>query len=147
MQKLAMLGAMVLTAISISCGTNDSDNNHQEVNTPGLATILSMVDGDPDQGCPNDPVEVQFEFAPTDPNARRNYLYPNVSDTGYIKIQTLADPSRGWLLEEGLTVGTTHPCVREERRWKSPTLPGGSPVEFRFVEVDYAKGDDSCFAE
>ena len=109
---------------------------------PGVATIVSVRQADPSlYNCRNDPVEVVFDFVPDDPKAPDRYRFPAWADTGqHLTVPGGANPARQWTLNEGLTAGTQHACVRSEI-----TAGTCTPVIFTLSDVDYTKGATACW--
>ncbi len=106
--------------------------------TPGVATIVSVDAADPgDLNCPNDPVEVVFDFEPDDPDAG------NLAATGLsLTISEGLNPAFSWVTEEGLEVGTQHPCLRRDI-----TRGTCTPIIYQFTEVDYQAALEVCYQE
>lgn len=107
----------------------------------GTAEIIYVQDADPGSyNCPRDPVEIAFVFEPDDSSDYDRYIYSSISDSCFITCGDGKNPNRGWALEEDLTEGSVHECLRSELTWGA--CP---PVIFNFPELDYDKANDSCF--
>jgi hypothetical protein len=107
------------------------------LDTLGVATIVALETPEPDVlNCPNDPVEVIFDYQPDDPASR------DLGATGLrLTISEGVNPPREWVESEGLTVGSQHVCIR--RDIASGTC---SPLLFDFADVDYEAGIELCYA-
>ena len=101
----------------------------------GRARTRTSTEADPDSNnCANDPVEVVFDFVPTDPTV-------DASATGWrLTISDGANPPAAWVADEGLTEGSEHPCTR--RNIISGTC---TPVLYEFTDVDYDAGIAACY--
>lgn len=108
------------------------------VDTPGVATIVSVESADPDAlNCTNDPVEVIFDYQPDDPASA------DLAVTGRrLKISEGVNPPREWVESEGLIVGSQHVCIRRDI-----TSGTCTPLLFEFADVDYEAGIDLCYAD
>jgi len=112
-QTILILGVLTL-ALACSDDPTIIGPGHYII-IPGSATILSVNKAPLDENrCINDPGAVMFFFEPDDSTAIENYLFPNWSDTSYLTVADGKHPGRGWVMEESLTVGSTHPCDRYE---------------------------------
>ena len=152
MGKMKILFTITLSLVLIVgltvCGDNSSSDNGSVGGEckykyiPGIAEIVSI--SQPDKGennCLNDPVKITFKFSPNASNVPEQYLYPNWSDEN--QIFTISDgknPPRQCVIDEGLTVGSQHECVRKEIVKGTCT-----PVIFHFPFVDEKKCIESCF--
>lgn len=106
------------------------------VDTPGVATIVSVSAADPgDLNCSNDPVVVNFDFLPDDP-AQAGLAALGVR----LRISEGVNPPRAWTEAEGLVTGSLHPCVR--RDISSGTC---TPLLFVLSDVDYEAGIAQCY--
>ena len=108
---------------------------------PGTATIISM--GPPTgavANCGNDPVEVRFDFTPNDANARDAYRCPHSSDNNrQLLVGEGKNPPRSYMESKGITVGSTHKCIRMEITEGTCT-----PVLFEFSKIDLSDYGDYC---
>jgi hypothetical protein len=106
--------------------------------TPGVATIVSVETANPsDNNCPNDPVEVVFDFAPDDPDIG------DLEATRFsLTISSGTNPPLSWVTAEGLEVGTQHPCMRRDI-----TRGTCTPIIYTFTEVDYDAAAEQCYQE
>jgi hypothetical protein len=105
----------------------------------GRATITAHRLPDPLAYNEPDPIEVCFSFEPDDPTAVGRYRFPEVEDHDQrLTVGGGANPSRQWVVDKGLTVGSTLRCVRRE------LVTGvGPPVLFVFPALPGASdGDD-----
>jgi hypothetical protein len=126
---VSVLGACVSTPIIGGC-TYDK--------TPGTATVTAIeVPASTLYNCPNDPVRVTFDFAPTDTTRTQAYLKgrPVVVGSG-------ANPNRAYILSKGFAVGKVLPAVREDIR-----SGACSPTEFIFPGIDLSDYAPSCFGK
>ena len=56
---------LIVVGLYLSCGCCEEVEKWDYIETPGTATILAVRDADPElYNCPNDPVEVLYEFTP-----------------------------------------------------------------------------------
>jgi hypothetical protein len=107
----------------------------------GKAKIIRLGSPAPNQYNCKDPVEIIFNFVPDDPIGPYNYLIPDWPDNGQkVTIVGGANPNRGWALSQMLIEGSTHRCVRREKRYGCCT-----PVIFDFLDLDYESAYDSCY--
>ena len=110
----------------------------------GVATIVSVGEVDPQHySCPNNPVQVLFDFVPDDAGATEAYRWPDWPDTGQrLTIAAGANPPRRWVTEEGLTAGSQHRCLRRE------VVSGACPpVLFEFPDLDQESGRAACWRQ
>ena len=136
-------GGLISAATSCSNDTSHLIGGLCKYNTiSGVATIVSIGEPDPNEyNCANNPVKVIFDFAPEEPNAEESYSYPEWSDTGNsLTISDGANPPGSWVQDEGLIVGSEHPCLRKE-------IVSGTctPVIFEFTDINYAEGIAKCW--
>jgi hypothetical protein len=113
------------------------------VDIPGIARVVSANEADPaDFNCKN-AVEVIFDFIPDDPAAIDDYLFPTSKDTGKrLTVGSGMNPPKTWVLEQGLTEGSEHSCIRREI-----TKGTCTPVIFHFPDIDMNKWEETCFEE
>lgn len=108
---------------------------------PGTATIVSVEAAPSDEyNCAN-AVKVTFDFVPNDPAAIAGYRFPTWKDTGNsFTISGGMNPPKNWAMEQGLTAGSEHACVRSE-------ITGGTctPVGFSFPEINKEGWEAECF--
>lgn len=107
---------------------------------PGTA-LVQLVTADTLSGrmCDN-AVFVYFDFVSADSTAPSRYRIPNWPDTGRrLLVGDGKNPPLTWVEAEGLTVGTSHPCVRLEE-----TRGTCTPVQFRFLDIDYSGWTPYC---
>ncbi len=110
---------------------------------PGTATITQVSEADPAAYSCKSGVTVLFSFKPEDPLAVKNYLFPqNSDDRQRLTVGAGMNPSRRWAEKKGLTVGSTHRCVRKEI-----TKGACTPVLFVFPEIDFSDWDEVCFSK
>lgn len=104
--------------------------------TPGVASVVSVTTADPDQlNCWNDPVQVIFDYVPDDPELA------HLAVSGIrLAISEGVNPPAAWVEDEGLTVGSTHPCLRRDIMSGTCT-----PLLFELLDVDYEAGVDQCY--
>jgi hypothetical protein len=126
---VSLLGACTTTPIVGGC-TYDK--------TPGTATVTAIEEPSSNlYNCPNDPVRVTFDFAPTDTTQTQAYLKgrPVIVGSG-------ANPNRAYILSKGFAVGKALPAVREDIR-----SGACSPIEFIFPGIDLSDYAQSCFGK
>lgn len=133
---------IVLAVIIVTFGCLDPliDGRCKYVDIPGTVVVISVTDADASaNNCPNDPVEVRFNFTPDDPAARDLYIYGDVTDTNRrLTVFDGKNPPRHWVVDQGLTEGSTHRCIRHEAIEGTCT-----PVIFDFPDLAPPVG---CFA-
>ena len=139
--KLSVACAVASLLITSCCAWPVVGGPCRYADFSGVCTVTSVAKPVPGEGssCANDPVQVRFDFAPTDPGV--DYRYPSYSDTDLVL--TVAgghNPPRAWVEAEGLAEGSQHACVRKE-------IARGTcvPVIFEFTEVDYSAAADQCY--
>jgi hypothetical protein len=127
---------------NISSGTVGGGCKYKEI--PGKCHITSASNAPADQNnCPNDPVEILFDFAPNDPQAPAHYLFPKWPETNqHLLIGDGKNPPRQWTVKQGLLKDSIKPCLRTEIVQGTCT-----PVIFKFIEVDYSDANKLCFAK
>ncbi len=136
MQPLNVCGALLLLVIP-TCRPPMVGGPCKYADTPGMATIVS-VEPAPDGAlnCTNHPVEVVFDFTPT-----------NAGTGGAATGRTLTigeglNPPLSWVQAEGLIVGSQHPCVRHD------IIEGTcTPILYSFPDIDTQAGLNACYAQ
>jgi hypothetical protein len=105
--------------------------------TPGTATV-TLIDVPPANlyNCPSDPVQVVFDFTPTDTTLAKAY-----SKGRRVTVGSGANPNRAYILSKGFAVGKVLPCIRQDVRSGSC-----SPTVFTFPGIDLGDYAQSCFA-
>ncbi len=105
--------------------------------TSGTATIVSLNSApNTSLNCNNNPVVVVFNFTssnPADANASTDNNQVLTVGEGY-------NPPLAYVLGKGLTIGSTHPCIR-----MNETSGTCVPVVFKFTDVDLSDYATSCF--
>ena len=144
MKCLCALAILMMSILALALACSDDDTIIGPMNwvdVPGTSTILSIRDVSADSSVCVDPVQVRFLFYPEDSVVGARHPSVTWPDTGLLRITSGYLPNRGWVLEEGLTVGSVHSCIRHA------VIPGvGISVLYNFPEVDYENGYDSCRA-
>ena len=106
---------------------------------PGTATIISNTTPTNSNSCFNNPVEVVYNFTPTDPNAVNNYRFSNWPDTSQIFLIYGLNPSSSCAASQNLITGSTHSAIRKEG------LTGGcTPVVFEITDVNITQCYSTC---
>lgn len=101
--------------------------------TLGTATIVRIENPPAGEYQAPHAVKVVFKFAPLDSSASGRYAQREYPDTGQVlTVGAGMHPPRRWVKEQGLTVGSRHPCMRLDLVRGTCT-----PVCFRFLDVDY----------
>lgn len=135
-------GAVCLISVIlfISCSSSNSDpigGPCTYTSTTGTATIVSLNTASTgSNNCNNNPVEVVFNFTPINPADANNTTDNN-------RILTVGDgknPPLNYVLNKGLTIGSTHPCTRQIEVSGACT-----PIIFTFTDVDLSDYAASCF--
>jgi len=113
----------------------------QYMDIPGIATIVSVETAPTtDYNCGN-AVRVIFDFVPNDPAAINNYRFLSWLDTGnYFTVGAGMNPPQTWVLQQGLTAGSQHACVRSEI-----TSGACTPVIFSFPDINETGWEQECF--
>ena len=95
---------------------------------PGSCQITEITAADPTKMCGPDPMEVTFQFTPTDPNV--TLRFSNTPQSLRVNLSG-DDPSSGCLAAKGVTVGATFACHRREE-----TKGTCTPVSHSFDSLD-----------
>ena len=137
-----MLPLWVLADSAIGKGhqmTLNSQCTYNEIQ--GTATIVSISKADLKAYNCKDGVEVIFSFKPDAPQAAKDYLFPKSSDQRQrLTVGAGMNPPKQWTEKKGLTVGSTHRCIRKE------IIQGAcAPVLFVFPEIDLSDWQEACF--
>jgi hypothetical protein len=129
---LAGLLGMALVACG---GTGAPGKCGTYTETLGTARIVSIETAPPDgNNCTSDPVQVLFNFTPTDP------LQASRAASGIaLTIGTGENPPRAWVVASGLTIGSDHAAVRYDQ----PVGPC-DPVAFKLTSLDELAGLAAC---
>jgi hypothetical protein len=134
--------ACLMFALLFSSCTSHTDNSLvggpcTYISTQGTATINSLNSASTNSNnCNNNPVVVVFDFTPDNP--------ANANDaTDKNRVLTVGDgknPPLNYVLNKGLTIGSTHPCTRQ-----NITNGACTPIIFNFTDVDLSDYVASCF--
>lgn len=92
--------------------------------------------------CP-DAVDVLFDFTPDDPNAVKNYNYPNIADKDAQMFNNLR-PAKAWVEKKGIKVGNVYPAKRSEM------IPGtgtSAPVGLEITDKSVTDVSDPDFCK
>lgn len=142
MQRRPSIGSLLLVAIPLFflwCGGANGGSivggacSYAE--TPGEATIVSLHNAAAGPNdCNNDPVEVVFNFTPSNP------LKANAATDKNVRL-TVGDgknPSRSYIASKGFVVGATLKCRRK-------TIISGActPIVFDFPDIDLSDSANS----
>lgn len=103
--------------------------------TPGEATVVSLNNATAGQNdCNNDPVEVVFNFTPSDPLKANAATDKNV----HLTVGDGKNPSRSYIASKGFAVGATLKCSRK-------TIISGTctPIVFDFPDLDLSDSANS----
>jgi hypothetical protein len=123
-----------------SCSSRNSDpvgGSCTYTSVTGTATIVSLNTASTNSNnCNNNPVEVVFDFTPANPADANDATDKNRTLT----VGDGKNPPFNYVLSKGLTIGSTHPCIRQIE--VSGTC---SPVIFTFTDVDLSDYAASCF--
>jgi len=138
-----VLVAVMLGACSKAVSGPTVGGPCQYVDVPGVARIVSVVEAaSTDYNCAN-AVKVTFDFVPNDPTAVNNYRFPNWEGKGQcFMVGAGMNPPKSWVLEQGLTEGSEHACVRSEI-----TKGTCTPVIFSFPEIKKEGWEKECFGK
>ena len=108
----------------------------------GVATIVAVQDAPadfPPVYCPNDPVQVLFDFIADDPQADTQGEQVGLTLTQDQQFGTSREyVPRAWVEDEGLTEGTEHRCILHLGEGFCPN-PFGT-----FPDVDYEAAEEGC---
>lgn len=107
--KYSLLVIPALFLLS-ACGGVGSSGKYKEI--PGKITITE-IKNIINARC-SDSVQVYYDFIPDDPNAVKNYLFPNFSDTHNELYNNYDAPSRSWTIRKNINIGNTYPATRYE---------------------------------
>ncbi|MBD3232432.1 MAG: hypothetical protein GF315_01770 [candidate division Zixibacteria bacterium] len=145
---IILVGSFLI--ITSSCRERaKSENQEQNIggpcsfsDIPGYAIIQAIEEAPADQyNCPNDPVEVRYNFFPDDSNSVKNYRFPDWSDENRrLTIGAGMNPPREWVERESLLVEQRYQCIRHEIQEGTCT-----PVYFEFPEIDFSKAGELCY--
>lgn len=113
---------IILTLITACLGNQNKDElkrpqvggacSYKEI--PGTARITKIEPAN-EEGLFQSPVKVYFDFTPSDPKATETYRFNNWEDKSVIlTIFGGKLPPAESVRQQGLTPGSTHPCVRYE---------------------------------
>lgn len=103
--------------------------------TPGTARITAISPAPAGQAsCPKDPVQVLFDFTPTDPHAAAR-----AASGVALLVGGGLHPPRAWVTAIGLELGTGLPAVRHDQ----PVGPC-APTVWTFPDVDQAAALAVC---
>ena len=138
-----VLVAVMLGACSKAVSGPVVGGHCQYVDIPGVARIASIEEAaSTDYNCAN-AVKVTFDFVPNDPAAVNNYHFPSWGDKGQsFAVGAGMNPPKIWVLEQGLTEGSEHACVRSEI-----TKGTCTPVIFSFPEIEKEGWEKECFGK
>jgi hypothetical protein len=112
------------------------------MDVPGTATVVEVRDAAPGRySCPNDPVEIYFDFAPADPQVQPSERISGLPLTHLpLKIGSGMNPPRAWAGEMGLVAGAQVPCVRRE------IVKGACPAAvYVFPSLDSPAAEKACY--
>ncbi len=105
--------------------------------TAGMARIAVVQSSTRAGSCPNDPVEVLFDFTPNEASNT------NLVATGErLTVTSGSDPARSWVEASGLPVGSVHPATRSDE-----TNGACAPLGFSLDDVDYKVAADACYGK
>ena len=144
--RQTMRWLLVAVVVSALCGCAGSAvSNHPVVggpcaykDIPGWARIVSIQTAPPKaHNCPNDPVEVRFDFIPADPS-----LEAKQAEDLTLTVGGGMNPARSYVAAKGIVKGKTYRCVRREI-----TKGTCTPVLYTFPKIDLSDFDKSCFAK
>ncbi len=123
---------------SCSPGTSDPIGGPcTYTSTTGTATIVSLNTASiTSNNCNNNPVVVVFDFTPANPADANDATDKNRTLT----VGDGKNPPLDYVLNKGLTVGSTHPCTRQTEVSGTCT-----PVTFTFTDVDLSDYATSCY--
>ncbi len=122
-----LVGACVTTPVGGGCCYGE---------TPGTATVTAIeVPPSTLYNCPKDPVQVIFDFAPTDASLTSAYAKGR-----RVTVGSGANPNRAYIMAKGFSVGKVLPCVRQDIRSGSC-----SPTDYKFPGIDLSDYAPSCF--
>lgn len=147
--KLCMAG-VILVASAIMFGASCKPASSPPVggpctyvDIPGTAKIVSVTEAPSKEYNCMSAVKVTFDFVPNDPAAANHYRYPSWKDTGnHFTLGAGMNPPKTWALEQGLTEGSQHACVRSESTGGSCT-----PVTFSFPQISKVGWEKECFGK
>ena len=134
---------LVIVVLMFSACSDIVGGPCEYVDIPGTARVVLVKEAaQADSNC-KDAVEVIFDFVPDDPAAIDDYLFPNWEDTDQrLTVGGGMNPPKTWVLEQGLTEGSEHRCLRSEI-----TKGTCTPVIFRFPEINMKGWEEHCFKE
>ncbi|HPQ54589.1 MAG TPA: hypothetical protein PK253_15165 [Spirochaetota bacterium] len=123
MKKLAV--TLILPALFAACGTTV-----EEAYTAyrGTAKIVAIEESHYNPTGNNEYVDIYFDFQPDDPEARKNYIFKNTSDTRQrLFFEHWGNLHEKWVQDTGIKINNVYPAVRYEKRGGF----GGAPVFFK----------------
>ena len=105
--------------------------------TAGTARITAIQAHSGGGSCPNDGVEVLFDFTPGAASKT------DLATTGTrLLVGEGLEPARSWVEASGLTVGSVHPATRSDETYGSC-----SPEAIILDDIDYRVGANACFGK
>ena len=140
-----LAGLMILTAQPVDAAerppVDGGPCDYQS--TAGIALIQEWAAVSPEENNCAQAVRLVFDFVPDDPDASRHYPtrtvdVPDTSRT--LMVGGGKNPPLQWVVDQGLTPGSIHRCERRDI-----TAGTCTPVNFRFLEIDYTSYVTDCF--
>ena len=124
---------IICCSLCLFCSCDDIVGGPCEyVDIEGIATITSISDQDA-----SGTLEVLFDFTPNDPEASKDYLFPEWPDTDqHLTVGSGQNPSAAWVEEHGITEQSTWTCMRQEIITGTCT-----PVIFYFPDLESTESD------
>jgi len=118
--KITVLVIIALSMIQYSCISKTHANREggtcSYIKFEGYAKIKSIKPAPAsDYNCPEKPMQIIFEFTPSNPGDRQKYKFTNFSDSAaHMQINDGANPSMKWIKKNKIEVGKKYKCFRTE---------------------------------
>lgn len=137
--KLTAVLILALSMINISCSggsgrkAEPSGGSCSYNKFEGYAKIKSIKPAPKSEyNCPDQPMQITFEFTPVNQSDRQKYKFTNFKDSVvHMKINDGANPSMSWIKKNKIEAGKKYKCIRTEI-----TKGTCTPVGFEFPELN-----------
>jgi hypothetical protein len=142
--KIVLTGMLTLFLIQLSCNVTNQvvpdGGRCTYVKYEGKAKIKSIAPAPvAEYNCPENPMQILFEFTPDTITDRQKYKFDNYNDTAcYMRINDGANPSNKWIAFNKVEIGKVFKCFRMEQ-----ALGTCTPVIFEFPDINLFP-EDGC---